>query len=111
MNLLVLLGRQFSKTLSFGHTAVTKGNVEEGYKHSIKWIYFQRGSVKAEVSTLCEAVIKKRVEDTISPIVVFVVFAKAHLSTKMNTVRRGSYKEKDRSPSSRGEKRTNQQIK
>lgn len=52
MNLLILLGRLFSRTRSFGHTAVTEGNVEEGYKHNIKWIYFQSGSVKAEVSTL-----------------------------------------------------------
>lgn len=55
--MLVLLRRLFSRTLSFGHTAITKENVKDGYKHNIKWIYFQRGSVKAEVSTLCEAVI------------------------------------------------------
>lgn len=52
MNILVLLGRLFSRTWSFGHTAVTKGYVEGGYKHNIKWIYFQSSSVKAEVSTL-----------------------------------------------------------
>lgn len=52
MNLFVLLGRLISRTCSFGHTAVTKGNVEEGYKHNVKWIYFQSDSVKAEVSTL-----------------------------------------------------------
>lgn len=100
-------------TWSFGHAAGTKGNVEEGYKHNIKWIYFQKGSVKAGVSTLCEAVINDwQVEGiNLNPIVVFVAFVKAHLGTKMNTFRRGSYGKKNPSPSSRGEKRTNQQIK
>ena len=48
MNLFVgLLGRLFNRARSFVHTAVTKGDVEEGYKHNIKWIFFQRGCVKA----------------------------------------------------------------
>lgn len=43
--LLILLERLFNRAWSSGHTAVTNGNVEEGYKHITKWIYFQRGCV------------------------------------------------------------------